>query len=472
MGESLRDAIDCESVLEAMPQPIAVCNLEGDVLFLNAMGRHFLGVRKEDDYPRFGLNRRDTFSRVRIEMNGPIKEYFLADVVIEGSFKRERASMSVSLLGADRYRVILEDAPAAWVTPILDEIDALVAICDQRREVRLANGSFTRLLSERSDAYDGGDMLAIFDDSTRDQVRLAASEALAGGRPSEFMARLSGGLPKGMDMVRVRLRPIHEQDSLAGMGKQRGFVLVVQPAGASFSELERRLERAEELMSIGELATGIAHELKNPLTSMLNYADYLMGKYKEQLFEARDRERLQRIIDGVQRIDQFVRDLLLLARPDAMEKERVELRRLLKGIVALNQRVLEKHQVEVFFGFDDETVEIWANGAALHQVFTNLLLNAAVAMPAEGGRVSFLVEERSEELVILVEDTACGIDEKILGRIFEPFFSTRHGAGGTGLGLALVRRIIKEHRGRIDVRSTPGEGTCFEITLPRNAASS
>lgn len=463
MGQYDDSPIDFASVLEAVPQPIAVCDTEGEVLFLNAMARLFLEVREDDDLPQFALSRRDTFSQVRIEHRGAdIKEYFLADVRITGA-GRSQASMSLASLGDDHYRVMLESSPGTMVAPILDELDALVAICDSRRKVRLSNAALSGLMDHAGEGE--RDLLELFHEDDRANLRVAAAEALAGGMPEEIDAMIGAGMPDGCEKVRVRIRPL-SSDDLQGSSGQRGFLMVAQPGKSSFVELQKRFARAEELMSLGELATGVAHELKNPLTSILNYAGYLKKKYRGQFIEQRDSDRLQRIIDGVERIDRFVRDLLHLAGAETLEVTDIELHAALRGAVALSRHALDENSVEVVYELADQ--EIWVRGheGGLQQVFSNLLFNAAQAMPKEGGVVTIYSSQEGGQALIKVSDTAGGMSDETREKIFEPFFSTSRDGKGAGLGLALVRRIVDQHDGSIEVESTLGEGSCFTLYLP------
>lgn len=462
MGRYDGAAVNYASVLEAVPQPIAVCNSEGEVLYLNAMGRAFLGVDDEEDFPRFALADRETFSQVRIDTSGLLKEYFLADVEVFGG-ERERVSMSLSPLDGDRYRVSLEAAPRAMVAPVLDELDALVAICDGRRKIRLANAALSKILEGGADVDAEPDLLELFVEEDRSRLRVCASKALAGGSPDEITTRIGDGTGEG-DEVRVRIRPLSQRDAAGGQQQQRGFLMVAQPGQASFSELQEKFARAEELMSLGELATGVAHELKNPLTSILNYAQLLMEKYRDQLLERSDRERLQRIIDGVERIDRFVRDLLDLAAAEELALTELDLHATLRASVELNRRALREHSVQVKWQLeaDDPIVEGHAGG--LKQVFSNLVLNAARAMSEEGGTVAVRTRAQGEMVEIDVEDTGRGMPKPVQDRVFEPFYS--ESPEGAGLGLALVHRLVDQHDGTIEVDSEPGEGTCFTVRLP------
>ncbi len=464
MGHYDAATIDYVSVLEAVPQPIAVCNIEGEVLFLNAMARKFLKIENKDELPRFALADRDTFSQVRIDETGPLKEYFLADVEVRGA-GRDRASLSLSPLGEEHYRVVLEAAPRAMVAPILDELDALVAICDQRRRIRLSNAALSRLTARLDEEGRDWDVLTLFAEADRPQLRVAASKALAGSLPEELSVRLNSSATSGAEHLRVRIRPLQRGED-EKWSHRRGFLMVAQAGKASIAELEERFARAEELMSLGEMATGVAHELKNPLTSILNYAQYLMKKYRGQFLEDGDRRRLQRIIDGVEHIDAFVRDLLNLADADGLTLSPVDLHETLRSSVELNRRTLREHQVEMKWDLGAGDPVIAGHEGGLKQVFSNLILNAAKAMPPQGGTITIRSADAEKGVIVEVEDTAAGMTEEIRNRIFEPFFSARSDGRGTGLGLALVQRLVDQHGGEIEVESTPGVGSCFQVSLP------
>ncbi len=455
-------AINYASVLEAVPQPIAVSDSGGQVLYLNAMGRRFLGIGDDEELPRFALADRETFSQVRIDTSGILKEYFLADVEVSGG-SRKRVSMSLSPLENDRYRVMLEAAPRAMVAPILDELDALVAICDGRRQVRLANAALNQVM-DRFQEGEVPDFLELFQKSDRPALRVCAAKALAGGRPGEVTARIAtDGVIEDGGELKVRVRSLTRDGEGRG---GRGFLMVAQPGEASFTELQQKFARAEELMSLGELATGVAHELKNPLTSILNYAQYLMDKYRGQFAEGGDQKRLQRIIDGVERIDRFVGDLLNLADADAMVMAPLDLHLLLRASVELSQRTLREQRAEVHWELEADNPEIQGHQGGLKQVFGNLVLNGARALPDEGGKLTVRTRRVEKAIEVDVEDTGCGMSDDVCQRIFEPFYSAAPDGEGAGLGLALVQRLVEQHGGRIDVESTPGEGTCFTIRLP------
>lgn len=347
------------------------------------------------------------------------------------------------------------------VTPIIDQLDAVVIVCDARRRIRVANRTFEELVLD--DDVVGRDILDFFGESSRTKLRVAAASILAGGSAQSFDAALvnADGESSSQVILTIQVAP----NRVIGNGTPQGFVVLGQHNELSLVQLEERLCEAEHLMNIGQLATGVAHELKNPLTSILNYADYLLRKYDDQFFDARDRERLQRIVQGVEHIDAFVRDLMTLARPDALRDEPVDLTAILREAAQMSEVVTRQRQTEIYI--PNTTLAVRGSANQLKQIFVNLFTNAANAMPTgREGRIHVDVEQTGSDVLIQVRDNASGMSPEVVRRIFEPFYTTRDGTGGTGLGLAIVESVIRRHRGAIRVTSEPGLGTTFFITLP------
>lgn len=341
--------------------------------------------------------------------------------------------------------------------PLINYVDALIAVCDNRRRVLVSNATFDELVNE---PVMGRDILDYFDSDAKEKLRRAIAMTLAKGEAEPFNAVLYSSDRRGVNLrIRVHRNPV----SIAG-GNPQGFVLIGQQTEQSLLDLDARMERAEQLVSLGQLATGVAHELKNPLTSILNYADYLHQKYADSLFDAKDSERLGRIITGVEQIDGFIKDLVSLARPEKSLHGVVSLLTILSDAISMCGVLIERHEVKI--NFDVEwSPKVRGNDVHLRQVFVNLITNAASAMPESGGEITIRLKKVANEVVCIVSDNAIGISPDVLERIFEPFFTTRAGHGGSGLGLAIVQQIIKQHNGNIKVRSVVGEGTVFEVHL-------
>ncbi len=350
------------------------------------------------------------------------------------------------------------------LAPVLDQLEAAVALCDARRVVRSCNESFSRALMRPMGELRGLDVVSSFGEPVASALRLGAAKALTGDAPEVFMASVPG-----YDMeVSIRMVPLQEVVT-GDLASQRGFLLVLQPATRSFAQARDKIERAEHLLQVGQLASGVAHELKNPMTSIMNYADYLLQKYRDQLFEKRDSERLVRIIEGVERMDVFIRDLVLLAKPSSGEEvaTEVNLHDVIRQACHLCEITFSQHQAQLERALHAERPVIWGVNNLLVQVFVNLLSNSASALTEEGGKIVVHTIHEDAEIVCEVSDDGCGMDSETLARIFEPFYTRRRNTGGSGLGLPLVRTLVERHSGSIAVTSELGQGTRVSLRFPR-----
>lgn len=471
MKPSKRDILE---LFEELKEPVGMCDADGRILLLTGSARQLLGASPGAQVS-LDLTGRDTFTELRMSEEGSKRDFFLADVEVRGA-ERESASVSVSPMSNGDYRVRFfdggaesgdEPALAAEIDdflPVLDRVHALVIVCDRRRRVVGINQAVGEAIGAGRQGVVGCDLLDLVEEERRVAVRTAAAAAMASSEPEPLELSLHvgrGGEP--VRLVRVRLCPLGAHEARG----PRGFVFIGHPEGVSPSELADRLAQAERLISLGQLATGVAHELKNPLTSIMNYADYLLQKYRGQFLEQRDGERLERIVDGVERIDRFVRDLLQMARPDDPSvSESVLLGEVIDSAAELCAVTIDRDEIVVTSRVDASEARVAGMRSQLEQVFVNLISNAAHAMPSKGGHIEVSVQTRDDQAICRVRDDGCGMSDTTRRRIFEPFFTTRSNEDGTGLGLALVRTIIDRHGGEIDVESETGVGTTFIVRLP------
>lgn len=251
-------------------------------------------------------------------------------------------------------------------------------------------------------------------------------------------------------------------------GEQGGVIGTFQDL-TQIRNLEEEMQKKERLATIGEMAAGMAHEIRNPLASLSGSIQVL----KNELPLVGENLQLMEIaLKDTERLSQFVSDFLRFARPIPPRREWIDLQKLLYETVQLIQNDLEATlRVKVVLADAPEPILIFIDPNQLKQVFWNLGNNAFQAMPA-GGQLSLSAKRMStrgkETLAeILIEDSGEGISQEDLPHIFDPFFTTK--SAGSGLGLAIVQRIIEEHYGRITVTSHPGK-TQFRITLPINAS--
>ncbi len=255
-----------------------------------------------------------------------------------------------------------------------------------------------------------------------------------------------------------------------GEGKELGVIGVIRDL-TRVRQLEDRLRRSDRLAAVGELAAGLAHEIKNPLTALLTFSRHLSRRFEDPEF----RQKFLSVVPReLERINGIVERLLELARPAPLTFKPLRLPALLERVLELYGDRLDAQSVRVTREWRRDVPAVWADQEALYRVFVNLVANALDAMP-RGGSLTLRAGWSDSELspgprasgrrvAVEVEDTGAGIEAANLDRVFNPFFSTKE--GGTGLGLALTQKIVEDHGGSIDVRSTPGAGTVFRIVLP------
>jgi PAS domain S-box-containing protein len=252
--------------------------------------------------------------------------------------------------------------------------------------------------------------------------------------------------------------------------------LIVNTDVTERNRMQAELQRAAQISLVGELAAGLAHEVKNPLAGIQGAVDILIRRRESNDPE---REALEGIRHEVTRIDSTVRALLDRARPRAVSAQQTSLSELVLRAVAVARSqaigaVASGRRIHVEFQAPPEDIVLDADASQIEDAVLNLIINAIEAIE-DHGRIIVSVrqqdsEELGEEAVIAVEDTGHGISEEDLSRIFNPFFTTTK--GGTGLGLPAVRRIARAHGGRVEVKSTLGQGSTFRIHLPLNNQTS
>jgi two-component system sensor histidine kinase HydH len=225
--------------------------------------------------------------------------------------------------------------------------------------------------------------------------------------------------------------------------------------------LRQELEKNRRLASVGRLAAGVAHEIRNPLSSIKGFATYFKEKYRES---DRDQEIAGIMIQEVNRLNRVVGQLLEFSRPIRLHFQQVALKPFVQDAFRLVEPQSSQANVTMALDMADESLCGVMDTDKMSQVMLNLLLNALDAMPG-GGRLTVRVSTDGDgSIAIQVMDTGTGVDPRDQPHIFEPYFSTKK--TGTGLGLAIVHNIVKAHQGDILVERQTGGGTMVEITLP------
>ena len=222
----------------------------------------------------------------------------------------------------------------------------------------------------------------------------------------------------------------------------------------------RRMSRADKLATIGELAAGAAHEIRNPLTAIQSSLQYLSRKIQSE----KEKKLMTNALKETGRINEILSALLSFSRPSEIKKEINNLIDILEDSLDLISIQTKKYKIQTLREYPKDPILINSDKAQLKQLFLNVLLNAAQAM-AEGGELKIeVLPKNTQKILVAVSDTGEGIPEDKLDKIFDPFFTTKK--GGTGLGLSIGYGIIEAHQGEIEVKSQMNSGTTVFITLP------
>ena len=219
------------------------------------------------------------------------------------------------------------------------------------------------------------------------------------------------------------------------------------------------LHQQDKLAAVGQLAAGVAHEIRNPLTSMKGYTEYLQ-------LDEKDSNRIEYfdiILEEIDRVNQIVEDFLVLAKPQTVQLETKNIIPIIQNVLSLMEFDARKRNVTFYFDSQLDHILVRCDENRLKQVFLNFVKNGMEAMP-DGGNIKVATELKDGEVQISIEDTGVGISPERLKKLGEPFYTTKK--TGNGLGLMVSFKIIEGHKGRIIVESELNKGTTFNILLP------
>ncbi|UFJ39779.1 PAS domain S-box protein [Brevibacillus humidisoli] len=241
-------------------------------------------------------------------------------------------------------------------------------------------------------------------------------------------------------------------------GKRQALVVIGRDI-ADRKKTEDLLRKSDKLSAVGELAAGVAHEIRNPLTALKGFIQLLRSS------ESKHDHYFEIMLSELDRINSIVGELLLLAKPQVFTFEQKNVISLLKNVISLLDTQAIMRKVEIRTAFEVEELPILCVENQLKQVFINLLKNALEAMPQSGGEIMIRVGcQEADRVIISIIDQGCGIPEDRLPRLGEPFYTTKE--KGTGLGLMVSYKIIQDHQGTISFSSQIGKGTKVDIVLP------
>jgi len=347
----------------------------------------------------------------------------------------ENASLVSSL--ADRLEEL--DRLKQFSEQILESSPAGIVVIDEDDRIVSANSEFRRFAAA-----------GVIGARLTDVLPIPIPEA-GGPSPATVSFREDEGTER---YVQVSAKLTDDDRSLR--------VLVVQDISEQVA-MERALEEKERLAALGMLAAGVAHEVNTPITGISSYTQMLLSETSEDDPRYSTLQKMERQTFRAARI---VNNLLELAREKPLELSPVVVEEALEEALETAEAKLQSNAVEVVWEHRDETSTVLAGEVELQRVFANLAANAADAMAPEGGKLQVSVERHHDRVIAVFEDTGCGMSQNQLAQIFEPFYTTKTGAGGTGLGLAMSYQIVQRFGGELKASSSPDEGSRFEVHLP------
>jgi len=361
----------------------------------------------------------------------------------------------VSLFWAQNYRLsrrLLQDAEA-FAAEVVTNLPVGLLTSDPQGFITLANDAAAAMLGMPREMLEGATL--------RDKGGVdwgGATASLAKGRVVlETEGELTSASGKVTPISLSASRIVNED------GLFLGHLFILRDLG-EVKQLQEQLRRNERLTALGNLAAGVAHEIRNPLSSIKGFATYLAGKIDN---DGPAGEAARMMIQEVDRLNRVVSELLEFARPGNLKRKKEDINQVIERTLRLAGADAAAKHITVRFVPVPSLPRVPLDAERFTQALLNLFLNAIQATEPGGALdVSVAREVHSDCLAVRVADTGKGIPAEVLAGIFNPYFTTK--PAGTGLGLAIVHRIVEGHGGEIRVKSQPGEGTQFTILLPLN----
>jgi two-component system NtrC family sensor kinase len=248
-----------------------------------------------------------------------------------------------------------------------------------------------------------------------------------------------------------------------GAGKINGVVASIRDV-TDTKNSEKQASQKEKLAAMGEMMSGVAHELNNPLTAILGISDLLYERSNDEV----SKRQIGLVLKQARRAATIVQNLLSFARPSALVSKKLAVEDVVRSVLSQQQILLKQKNIDVQFSAPPRLPPTQGDAKLLNQVFLNLMANAeqSILSGSGTGTIRVSIQPVDGKLAVKFLDDGPGIPANILGKVFDPFFTTKRPAGGTGLGLTICSAIIKEHGGTIEVQSVAGAGAEFTVLLP------
>jgi len=419
---------------------IAAATLSG-ILYGTLLGLEFNGIIAPAAAPEHQPGAGEVYTKVIVQFFSLYIIAFLTSFVAEQE-KKIRVLLAAKESAFDQLDLLHRS--------IIESIDAGILTLDPSGNIKSFNRAARAITGYSSSEVLDRNIDRIFPEF-RDAMRISSSQDPPSDR-RRLEARISG--KSGKIVLGFSVSPLMDLRS----GKI-GEILIFQDMTA-VRKMERQVERNRRLALIGEMAAGLAHEMRNPLAAIGGSIRLL----SRENAGSETGERLMRIIlRGKEQLEAFLRDFLLLAKPAQGVAEPLRINKIIEDVLDTIRFGPDwTEDVEIVRTSADDMI-VFGNRSEIQQVFLNVILNSFQAMN-ETGRLTIETGRQGDQVRITIEDTGSGIEKENMERIFEPFYTTKE--KGTGLGLAIVNRIMESHGGRVAIESDPGKGTRCTIFMP------
>jgi PAS domain S-box-containing protein len=341
----------------------------------------------------------------------------------------------------DRARQIYEAAPFG------------IAVCDESLAIRFGNRRLGSIFG-----YEAGQLLRLGLSDLVHPEDVAALEGSAGE-----LSALQPAVRVERRFVRRDGRVVWCRLSLSRVGSGERLVMVEDVTERRL--VEQKIRESERLVAVGTLAAGIAHEINNPVGSILASAQYAQMVSKDEDGAQKVKEALGNIVSEARRCGQIVKSVLKFAREETTERWPCDLNQVIGQSRDHSMELVRRYGAKLELALARSLPAVLLNPTEMEQLLANLIRNA-LQSGGYGITVTVRTEEQGDWIVLSVLDDGPGMPPEIREQIFDPFFTTRESSGGTGLGLSMVHGIVSGHGGRISVHSEPGQGTEVAIQLP------
>ncbi|WP_053363664.1 PAS domain S-box protein [Bacillus sp. FJAT-27251] len=457
-----------EAFVENSVDAIATMDIEGRIIFVNHSYSEMFGFKASevigkkivDIQPDYEGELREIFQNVAAgsKVNGYETFRKRADgsliaVSISHSPIRDKSGRITGVSGIirditeqKRIERELEESHQRYQS-LFDSNPDLVASLDVDGRITNINPSVQKITGYSAGQAKGKSYIEFVAPSTLEKSTMALRKALK-GKPQTFEGELMHKNGR-KGLFHITHVPIIVKGKVVG-------IYVISKDITAHKKAEEYLRKNDRISAIGQLAAGIAHEIRNPLTSLKGFMQLLEEKSDEKEYfriMLREMERLELITD----------EFLILAKPQAKKYSFKAISSILEGFLPLVETQANLNNVKISTTMESGLPPICCDVNQMKQVFLNVMKNAIESMPG-GGEIAIDVTKKDECIQIVIEDQGCGIPPRRLKRIWEPFYSTKE--KGTGLGLMIIFNIIKEHRGDIEIQSELGKGTQVRIRLP------